>query len=834
MLFREIIFAARVLRKSPVFTATALVTIALGIGASTAIFSVANAVLLRPLPYKNPDKLVFAISDLRKRNVKDFPLSNTDFLDLRNGTAAVFEEVAAVSTNRGTMPREDGTSEQIRRGFVSTNFFRTLGAKIVLGRDFMDADGTPQLAPPPAAAGLAAPAGAPQGPPPLPNIILLSYDFWQRRFGGRTDILGKGIPGAPPGRTQIVGVVEPGFELLFPTSANLERLPDFWVAARIPYDSVNRVQVIHRAIGRMRDGVSVQRAQAAVDRVAEQICKVSPISATAGLAMRVEPMHQHIVEEVRPAIVALMGAVIFLLLIACANVANLLLVRASLRERELAVRTALGGSWLRLVCGTLAEALWLAAGGAVAGVAIAAFMIDRLRAIAPATLPRLDAVRIDPVVLGFTALAALAAAALFGLIPAVRAARPDVAIVLRGSSRNAGLGGGGWMRNTVVVIEVAMCFVLLVGSGLMFRTFQALQRVDPGFDPKGMLTFGLVGGNRGNQPPLRQAFMRTLEAKMRAIPGVQAVAASFPFPLTGGFSPIRWGLENALTDPSRFMAVDFQIVLPGYFEAMKTPLVAGRTFTEEDNLPTRDSVVVDTMLAAKAFPGQSALGKRILIRARGLQPEWVQIIGVVAHQRQISLSDPGREQLYITDGYLGHGNATRIGLRTAGDPAKLAPAVREAIAQQDKTLVMVDMQTMDTVVEKAQAGTRFQLLLIGVFAAIAALLAGVGLYGVLSTLVRQRTAEIGVRVAMGAEPATIFSLIVGQGLKLSALGVGVGLVAAYALTSIMSSMLFGVKATDPLTFASMVVLFLGIAAISSWLPARRAASLDPTRALRDE
>jgi hypothetical protein len=448
---------------------------------------------------------------------------------------------------------------------------------------------------------------------------------------------------------------------------------------------------------------------------------------------------------------------------------------------------------------------------------------DKLAVLVPVAPPRLSA-----------ALAALAAAALFGLIPAVRAARPDVAIVLRGSSRNAGLGGGGWMRNTVVVIEVAMCFVLLVGSGLMFRTFQALQRVDPGFDPKGMLTFGLVGGNRGNQPPLRQAFMRTLEAKMRAIPGVQAVAASFPFPLTGGFSPIRWGLENALTDPSRFMAVDFQIVLPGYFEAMKTPLVAGRTFTEEDNLPTRDSVVVDTMLAAKAFPGQSALGKRILIRARGLQPEWVQIIGVVAHQRQISLSDPGREQLYITDGYLGHGNATRIGLRTAGDPAKLAPAVREAIAQQDKTLVMVDMQTMDTVVEKAQAGTRFQLLLIGVFAAIAALLAGVGLYGVLSTLVRQRTAEIGVRVAMGAEPATIFSLIVGQGLKLSALGVGVGLVAAYALTSIMSSMLFGVKATDPLTFASMVVLFLGIAAISSWLPARRAASLDPTRALRDE
>src|SRR5690349_22441740 len=450
MLFREIIFAARVLRKSPVFTATALVTIALGIGASTAIFSVANAVLLRPLPYKNPDKLVFAISDLRKRNVKDFPLSNTDFLDLRNATAAVFEEVAAVSTNRGTMPREDGTSEQIRRGFVSTNFFRTLGAKIVLGRDFMDADGTPQLAPPPAAAGLAAPAGAPQGPPPLPNIILLSYDFWQRRFGGRTDILGKGILGAPPGRTQIVGVVEPGFELLSPTSANLERLPDFWVAARIPYDSVNRVQVIHRSIGRMRDGVSVQRAQAAVDRVAEQICKVSPISATAGLAMRVEPMHQHIVEEVRPAIVALMGAVIFLLLIACANVANLLLVRASLRERELAVRTALGGSWWRLVRQMLAEAIVISLLGTALGLGLAWLGIHELLAIAPEDVPRLSAVHIDLSVLAFSALAGLAAAVIFGLAPAVRSARPDVIRVLRASGRTADAAGG-MLRNGVVV-----------------------------------------------------------------------------------------------------------------------------------------------------------------------------------------------------------------------------------------------------------------------------------------------------------------------------------------------------------------------------------------------
>ena len=829
MLFRDIAFAARTLRKTPVFTAAAVLTIALGIGATTAIFSVANAVLLRRLPYKDPDRLVFVISDMVRRNVRDFPLSNADFLDLRNGTTATFEDVAAVSTFRNTVPRDDGTSEQVRGAVASTNFFHTIGAGIVAGRGFIDSDGTPQAAPPPAAGGAAAPP--PQGPPAM---VILSHDFWQRRFAGRTDIIGKGMPGAQPGATEIVGVLAPGFELLFPASANMERLPDIWFAARIPYDAANRNQVQHRVIARLRDGVSVRQAQAAADRVSEETRKNFIISGTAGYALRVEPMHKHVVEEVRPAIVALMGAVICLLLIACANVANLLLVRASLRERELAVRTALGGSWWRLVSQTLAEAGWLAFTGAAVGIALAAFGIAELRNLAPQDLPRLDGVGIDPSVVAFAALIALGAAAIFGLIPAIRAARPDVAQVLRGSSRNVGLSGGGWMRNAVVVIEVALCFVLLVGSGLMFRSFQALQRVDPGFDSRNLLTFGLLGGRRGQQPQARAAFMRDLKNKLAAIPGVESVAGSFPFPLTGNFSPIRWGLEPALTDPSRFQAVDFQIVLPGYFEAVRTPILAGRSFTDADNAPDRDGVVVDPMLAAKAFPGQSAIGKRILIRIRGLQPEWVQIIGVAAHQRTVSLADPGREQLYVTDGYVGHGRIARWALRTAGDPARFAAAVRDAVARQDKSMVLIEMETMDAVVHHAQAGTRFQLILIGVFAAIAAILAAVGLYGVLSTLVRQRTAEIGVRVAMGAEPASIFTLIVGYGLRLSVIGVVVGLVAAYNFTRIMASMLVGIKPTDPVTFAAMIALFLAIAAVSSWLPARRASALDPTAALRND
>ncbi len=827
MLLRDLLYALRTLRKSPIFAATAILTIALGIGAATAIFSVTNAVLLRPLPYKNPDRLVFALSDMRKRNVKDFPFSNADFLDLRNGSKAVFQDVAAVQTFRNVVPREDGAPELVHGAAVSTNFFSMMGASTVLGRGFIDADGVPQPPPPPGA--------APGAVPAVPAVLLISYDYWQRRFGGRPDVLGKSLPAAAPGGgTVIAGVLAPGFELLFPPDTNTERLPDIWFAMRIPYDNVNRNQVQHRVIARLKDGVTIEQAQSAVDRISAETRKNFLISGTAGYAIRLEPMHAHIVEEVRPALLALMGAVVFLLLIACANVANLLLVRASLRERELAVRTAMGGSRWALVRQTLAEAVVLALAGAGFGLALAYAGIQELRALAPPTLPRLDAIAIDPVVIVFTAIAALLAAALFGIVPALRASRPDIAIVLRGSSRTTGLGNAGMLRNVVVVAEVALSFVLLIGSGLMVRSFIALQRIDPGFDSHHLLTFLTLGGRRGAQPPQRAAWVRDLANKLRAIPGVKTVTAASPFPLAGPFFPIRWGLAPALTDPSKFQAVDNLFVLPGYFETMHTPLIAGRGFTDADNAPDRDAVIVDQLLAAKAFPNESAVGKRILIRTRKLVPEWVEIIGVAAHVRGNSLAVPGREQVYIMDGYVDHGRVNRWALRVNGDPAQFAGAVRAAVAQHDSNMVLMEMQPMDTLVEVAQAGTRFQLLLIGVFAVIAAVLAGVGLYGVLATLVRQRTAEIGVRMALGAAPAGIFQLIVGHGLRLSAAGILAGLAVAALLTRVMSSMLIGVKSTDPLTYVAMAALFFAIAAIASWLPARRAAALDPTVALRGE
>src|SRR5580658_1201147 len=827
MLLQNLVIAIRVLRKSPLFTLTAVVTIALGLGASTAIFSVTNGVLMRPLPYKDPDRLVIAGADLRQRHVRDLPFSNAEYIDLRDGTANVFEDLAGVFTFRNVIPREDGTPEQIRGAIVTTNFFRLLGGRIAFGRDFNPEDGIPQ---PPAP-----PPGAPPARPPVPRVAILSYEYFQRRFGGNTAALGHPLVAGGQASPVIVGVLAPNFRLYFPPEADQEAAPDLWIANRLAYDAANRNNFSIRAVGRLKPGVSIEQAQAPADRVAAEARKNFLIERTAGYYIRVEPMRQHLVAEVRPAILALMGSAIFLLLIACANVANLLLVRASLRERELAVCAALGASRWRLILPLLTEAFLLTGMGALVGLALAWIGMRELRDLAPANLPRLETIRIDSFVLAFTAGACLASTAIFGMLPAWRASRPGVASLLRGSSRNAGLLGGSTLRNAVVTIEVALSFVLLVGSGLMFRSFLELQRIDPGFDPHGLLMFQVAGNPTFRDPPeKRAAFIRQIQDRLRSIPGVESVAASDPFPLDGGFSPIRWGTEEALSDAGKFQATDTEIVLPGYFETMRMRVLAGRTFTDADNQPGRNLVVIDDVLAGKAFHGESAVGKSILIRLRTPEAEWVEVIGVVQHQHAVSLADPGREQVYFADAFLNSGAVDFWAIRTSNDPSSYGSAVRAAIKEVDPHLLVTEMQLVDTLVDHAQASTRFALILISIFAVIAAVLAGVGLYGVLSTSVQQRTTEIGVRTAMGAGPEQIFQLVVGQGLRLSGIGIAAGLIGAFALTRLLAAMLVGVKATDPATFGIVAVVFLLVAAAASWLPARRAAALDPVRALREE
>ena len=622
-------------------------------------------------------------------------------------------------------------------------------------------------------------------------------------------------------------------ELLLPPQTNVERRPDIWIANRLSYDNANRNTFGLRPIGRLRDGATLERAQQDVEAVAAKIRADHAISRGSGFYARLEPMHRTLVGEVRPAILALMGAVTFLLLIACANVANLLLVRASLRAPEIAMRSALGAGRWRVIRQLLIEAIVLTGLGTVGGVALAWFGVRQLLALAPDNIPRADTVAIDLVVVSFTAIIALTAAIVFAVVPAVSAFRVDLVRALSGGGRSGGLAGRGRrFGGAIVVLEVALCFVLLVGSGLMFRSFREIRRVDPGFDPDGLMTFQLLGGRPGPAEQ-RTALQRQLEERLRAIPGVTSVTAANPFPLAGNFSTIRWGLEDALTDNTKYQAVDWQIVRPGYFDTMRTPLVAGRTFTEADNDPKRNLAVVDTMLASKAFPNDEALGKRILIRIRTVEPEWVEIIGVVGHQRVTSLSDPGREQVYFAERFLGGGGATRWAVRTAGDPAHISRVVRAVVAETDPQWLINEMQPMSALVSRAQSTTRFSLVLMAVFAIVAAALVGVGLFGVLSTMVRQRTAEIGVRMALGASPGRIRRLIMVYGLRLSVAGIAIGLPSAFLLTRAMRSMLVGVRPTDPATYVIMGLVFFVIAAVSLYLPARRAAALAPTAALRE-
>ncbi|HEX6049995.1 MAG TPA: ABC transporter permease [Gemmatimonadaceae bacterium] len=822
---KEFRYAWRTLRGSPAFTLTAIITLALGIGASTAIFSVVNAVLLRPLPYADPDRLAIIWSDMLKREVYDFPIAPGDMPDLRR-QATVFQDIGGVVTGRQAIADDGGDPEQVTTAAATHNFFSLLGARILVGRNFTEDDAVP--APPPA--GGAAP-NVQQNPPQPPASTILSYAFWQRRYGGDRNVIGRTID-VGNGRAEIVGVLAPEFELLFPPSTNLARTPDLYSALRIDWATASRNNVFLRVVGRLRPGATIQQAQQQADGIAADLRRRFPIKETSGLRLRIEPMRDDLVADVRPAIIALMGAVIFVLLIACANVANLMLVRAAVRERELAVRSALGGTRWGLIRQMLAESLLVAALGAVVGFALAQAGIKLLLLLAPDTLPRLANVSADPIVLAFTVVAGVVAAAAFGIIPALRASRPDLADVLRSTGRTGGLARGRRLRNAVVTAEVALSFVLLIGCGLMLRSFLALHRVEPGFDPNGVLTFFIAGGQPGG-PEARAAFARQLQERLRAIPGVTGVTAASPLPLDGGIANLRWGPEAAVTDPSRFQQANLHVVLPGYFDVMRTRLIEGRVFNDADNDSSRTLAVIDRNFAAKAFPGESAIGKRLYIRVRSVEPEWFEVIGVVDRQRHESLAADGREGIFLADGLFGHGAANRWVVRTTADPVSLTPAVRAAVAELDDRAPVAEVQPMTALVDQAMASTRFALALIAVFAVIAAVLAAVGLYGVLSTVVRQRTAEIGVRMAFGAPTRSIFQLVIGQGLRLSAAGIALGVAGALALTRGMTSMLVGVRPTDPLTFAVIAALFMAIAGVSSWIPARRAAAMDPNVALRE-
>jgi putative ABC transport system permease protein len=834
-------FALRVLRKSPAFGITAIVTLALGIGASTAIFSVVNAVLLEPLPYKDPEKLAIVWVDLRARPATDFPFSGSDYKDLlERGTT--FSSIAGFNVGRIAMSDDPSKPEMAKAVFATSNLFSVLGVQPALGRLFVEGDGTPQ--PPEQEQNAAAPA------PQFHNIVVLSHGFWQRRYGGDSTIVGRTIPMF--GTTaQVVGILAPDVQLVFPTKSNIDPDPDIWIARRDDFASAPRSNHFLRVIARVKDGATFATAQSQMDRFAADLRQDFAVKKTADLNIRVEPMLDDVVRMVRRPLVALLGAVGFVLLIACANVANLLLVRASARERELAVRSALGGSRFRLVRQMLSESLVLAFIGGTLGVLLAIWGVDLLVSLAPRNLPRMDGVQIDGRVLAFSVAISVVAAVIFGLVPAIRASQPNVGDLLRGG-RAASQLGGQVLRNGVVVAEVALSFVLLVGTGLMLRSFIAVMRIDPGYRTEGVLTFNLQNERPRNRDET-MAFVNRLRARLLAIPGVTHVASSSRVPLDLTNNNGRWATEVNRGDDTQFRQAEFFFVHTGFFESFNTRLIEGRLPTDADfpqPLPdlgpnptpqqiaaldelirtTARPVVVDEQLARTAFPGQSAVGKRIWSRTGGPDNTPFEIIGVVQHQRHTTVVTDEREALYFPSPIM---NGKWV-VRSSRGLEGLLPQVRAAIAEIDPAVPIGDVNPMGFYLDRAMAATQFALVMLAIFAAIAVLLACVGLYGVLASSIRQRTAEIGVRMAFGAPSNSIFKLVIGEGMRLSAAGVVLGAGGALLLTRVIRSMLVGVKPTDPVTFVLIAGLFVSVAALASWIPASRAAGLDPNVALRHE
>ena len=819
-LLKDTKYAFRTLMRNPGFALVAIVTIGLGIGANTAVFSVVRTVLLQPLPYEDSDELVILWGELRTRGVTHFPHSPPDYLDIQT-QAELLDDLAGVFTFQNSLTGE-GDPIQIDVGFVTWNFFSVLGVQPVLGRDFIEEDATPNE-----------PGALPGAPGTLPGTAILSHALWQQRFGGEAGVIGETIEvgGAP---SQIIGVMPPGFELLMPATAVLQSDVDLWLANRIDYANASRNNVSLRLVGRLRDGATQDQLQAEIDRITAGLSADSEIKTTAGYAVRVEDLKADVTAEVRPVLIALFGAVVFVLLIACANVSNLLLVRASARDREFAVRAAVGGSRWRLIRQMLIESGLLAIAGAAVGLLLASMGIQLMLSLQPGDLPRIEDVRIDGVVLGFTLLAAVAAALIFGVAPAVQASRFELADSLKERGQSGSSAASKLVRNGVIVGEVALSLVLLIGAGLMVRSFVALNNVSPGYETEGVLTFNAA-------PPFaryptvedRVNFQQELQRRLESLPGVERASTGFPLPLAGNLFNGRYGPEEALTDPEAFGQAAYRTVMPGYFEAMGTSLKAGRVFSEADFADSAQVVLVDEKLAQTLWPNASAVGERFLIRATTPEPQWVEVIGVVEHQRAESLATEGRETVYFHDRYIGAFGGTWV-MKAGVDPLGLVSAVRAEIEALDANVPLADVRLMADYVDEAMSSTRFALTLIGVFGVIALILASIGLYGVLSYVVRQRTAEIGVRLAFGVETGSILKLVVGQGLTLAGAGIVLGLVIAVPLTGVMESLLVGVEPTDPVTFVSISGIFTLVAMFACYIPARRATNVDPVTALREE
>ena len=811
---KDVRYAFRRLRNSPGFSVIILLTLALGIGANSAIFSVVNTVLLRPFPYRDPERLVIVDHFYPSLNNLEAGAGAPTFRDLRD-KAPILDGVFVMNGWQPTLTGAGGDPQQLQGTRASGLIFKTLGVAPILGRPFSPEEDTPGKN----------------------RVVVLGYGFWQRQFGGDRGIVGRPIilNGEP---YDVIGVMPASFR-----DFNSRLQSDLWTPLALEPDAFSdnrRTNEYLTLVTRLEPGISIDRARSDLKTVASQWKAQFPAQYPPDWTLKVTPMNEKVSGNIRPALLVLLGAVGFVLLIACANVANLLLARAASRIKEVAIRSALGATRRDLLRQLMAESLLLALAGGALGLGLAWLGLQGVVALKPANVPRISELRIDGLVTAFTLGVAVVTGLLFGLAPAIQTSRTNLQDTLKEGGRSGSADRSGQtMRRALVVAEVALALTLLTGAGLLIRSLALLQEVNPGFDSSSLLTFNvsIPAAKYRSDTAQVQFWERSIEA-VKAVPGVTAVGLTSVMPFGGGWWTGSFrveGYQPPAGTPQPWG--DQRVVSPGFFPTLKVPLLKGRNFTEQDGAIGPQVVIVDEEMARRYWPNADPIGKRLTFNnpERDSVVNWMTVVGVVGHTKHEGLDKENRVQLYHPyhrSRFIGPGMAFAV--RAVGDPNRVLPAVRAAIHRLDQDVPLSNIATMDENIANSMGQRRFAMMLLGLFAVMALVLASIGIYGVMSYSVTQRSHEIGIRMALGAARQAVLRMVMRQGLVLVGLGVVIGVVGAFGLTRLIASQLFGVRPTDPTTFIVVALTLVGVAALATFVPAMRATRVDPVVALRDE
>lgn len=808
-LLQDLRFGIRTLIKSPGFAVVALLTLALGIGANSAIFSVVNAILLRPLAYQNPEQLVTINHNYQKISLKA-SVSAFGYVHYRDN-AKSFESIAALTGWAANMTG-DGEPERLTGQTVSANFFQMLGREAAMGRTF--APGEDQ-------------AGK-------NRVLVLSHGFWQRRFGGDPNILSRTLT-LNGENYNVVGVMPEGFQF----GRELGQIIDLWSPIVFTEQQLSSNSITNEfltVIGRLRSGVTQQQAQAEMHTIAASLRQQYMQGADAtNWDLLLTSFRELVVGDIRQMLLIVMLVVGFVLLIACANVANLLLARAAARQKEIAIRTALGAGRWRVIRQLLTESLLLSVVGGAIGLLIGYWGVKALISLNADRIPRANEITLDWRVMLFTFGVAILTGILFGIVPAIQTAKADLHETLKEGGRSASSATKQWVRSALVVTELALALAVLVGAGLLVKSFMRVQEINPGFNPQGLLTMSLsLPDLKYSEAPQRANFYKQLLGDIRNLPGVQSVGATSVLPLSGGGSSGSFRIEGREIPQGQSMPHGARwAVTPDYYKTMGIPIIRGRYFEERDTADSNQVTIIDESLAKKYWPNEDPVGKRISFEGPANNRIWREIVGIVGHVKHSDLEGESRAQYYIPHQQRSQQGMTIV-IRTQGDPNSLAGVVRGVVKNADGNLPIFRVRTMDQFVADSMAQRRFAMLLIGIFAGLALLLAAIGLYGVMAYSVTQRTHELGLRMALGAQASDVLKLVVKQGMLLAMIGLGIGVIGALLLSRLMKTLLFNVSATDPLIFVAIAAALAAVALIACFFPARRATKVDPMVALRYE